>query len=130
MSDTDTDTDGTAAEQASIEPTRWVVRPAGIANTRFADPESFYLNIIRSSRRGETVYLVTHGTDQRGFTKNGRSVYLRHDVNAKHARHATFDDAATLARALADGTLVTDEYRFWRTADEQRFGPMPETSNG
>lgn len=117
----------TSHVQASIEPTRWVVIPAGIENTRFSDPESFYLSIIRGVRRGETFYMVTHGTEQRGFTKNGRSVYLRHDVNAKHARHATFEEAAALARSLGDGTLITDEYRFWRTADEQRFGPMPET---
>lgn len=107
---------------ATIEPSRWIVIPEGIEETKFSDPESFYLS-IRLHRRGTDPdkFVVSCGTDQQGFTRNGVLVFLRHDVNAKHAFHDSFEKASALARALADGTLETEYYRPWRKAQEQRW---------
>lgn len=106
---------------AQIEPVEWEVRPAGIEQTRFSDPENFYLTIRRSRWNDETVYLVSPHNRSTAFTKRGRLVFLRHDINAKHARHASFQEAAVLARAIADGILKADSYRTWRAAEASHF---------
>jgi hypothetical protein len=108
-------------ESARVEPVQWEVRPAGIEKTRFDDPETFYLTIRRSTWNGEPVYIVSPHNRSTAFTKNGRLVFQRHDVNAKHARHASFEEAATLARAIVDGVMQADAYRTWRDAEALHF---------
>lgn len=111
---------------SAVQPVRWEVRPDGIEQTQFADPESFYLSIRRSTWHGEPAFIVSR-MDMKGFTKNGYEVYLRHDVNAKHARHATFEDALAIATAIVDGTLPTVNYRTWREAEARRFAQTATT---
>jgi hypothetical protein len=102
-----------------IEPSEWEVRPDGIESTRFADPESFYLSI----RRGrDDCFIVSYaGHAAMGFTKHGKAVYLRHDPNARHARLDTFEEAAALARGLAEGTITSQDYTTWRAREAQRW---------
>lgn len=106
---------------ASIEPDRWTVIPEGIEATRFSDPESFYLSIRKARWRGDVCYIVSATVDQMGFTRNGHLVYLRHDVNSKHARHESFETACDLARSIADGHLSTPNYRPWRAEEARRW---------
>lgn len=111
--------------ETRIEPTEWVVIPAGIEATRFKDPEAFYLRIRKGRWKGEPCYIVSGADRSSGFTRRGKVVYLRYDVNAKHARLDTFEEAAALARDLADGTLPSDDYQTWRAAEAMRFGGPP-----
>lgn len=116
---------GADASAASVEPVMWEVRPAGIQNTKFDDPESFYLTIRRSQWQEQPTFVVSRLNRSTAFTRNGVEVFLRHDVNAKHAHHESFEEAVALARALADGTLASVGYRTWQAAEARHW---PEAS--
>jgi hypothetical protein len=117
-------------ERAVVQPVEWVVIPAGVEATRFHDPGSFYLKVRlhRSSRDGDRFVVSPFSNSQVGFTRLGHQVYLRHDVNAKHAFHDTFEQACDLARDLADGVLASGFYQYWRVVDERRFGPFESSA--
>lgn len=98
-----------------VEATRWQVLPADIDEWPFSDGvRVFGVVIALKVYKGERCFIVSQD-EGTGWTRNGKQVWLRHDVNAKHARHATFDEAQQLAYAIVNGHVEAEGYTHWRT---------------
>lgn len=107
---------------ARVEAYEWIVFPTGIENTRFHDPESFYLTIRRGRWDGTDVYLVHPSARQLAFTPAGDLVLLRHPTEGPTARLSSFTEARDLAVSIADGHLKTANYTTWQAAEKRHFG--------
>ena len=103
-----------------VQPTRWQVTPADFDQCPLVDSvRHFAVQIVARSRRGKTYFSVSQD-ESTGWTKNGAQVWLRHDVNAKHARHAHFEDAQRLAFEIVNGHLEAEGYTHWRDVVDRR----------
>lgn len=97
-----------------VEATRWQVAPADIDECPFSDGlRVFTVQIALKMFKGERCFVVSQD-DATGWTKTGKQVWLRHDVNAKHARHDSFLAAQQLAYDIVNGHVTAEGYTHWR----------------